>query len=59
MFLLKRTILYLSPGDPRHGITGAISLEGPKPHDLELTKQLDQFLKDNDVFETPEEEEKR
>ena len=45
--------------DPTHGVTGAISLEGPKEHDLQLTRELEQFLRDNDVFESAKEEELR
>lgn len=40
-------------------MTGAISSEGPKEIDLQLTRDLEQYLRDNDVFESPKEEELR
>lgn len=42
-----------------HGITGAISLEGPKDHDLQLTTQLEKYMAENDVFEDAKESELR
>ena len=37
------------------GVTPPISLNGPTERDLEITKTLEEELRANDVFESPEE----
>ncbi|XP_014673259.1 PREDICTED: poly(A) polymerase type 3-like isoform X2 [Priapulus caudatus] len=37
------------------GLTSAITLAGPKPHDIELSKQLQEALQPFDVYESQEE----